>query len=593
LFFVAIKWFVKKVFHLRHFKKYFRVYWKLAVISALCVSLEALCDLFQPKLMSVLVDSGVMRGDMELVVRTGMIMFGVVAAGACLALTRNITSSFASQNFGCELRDDLYVKIQSLSVDDIDGFEGGSLITRMTSDCTQVQNFVNMMMRIFFKAPVICIGAVIMVGTLNLRAVFLIIPVIVSVFSVILISMKLSYPRFARTQKALDKLNTGLREYLTGIRLVKAFRRFDTEEERFSAVNENLALRAVETGRVMAVFGPCMQFFASLGIAGIIFFGAKWITGGYMEIGSIMAFVIYMQQITQSFHMISNLLNHVVQVRASGERIIEVFGAAEYNPGGNESIACNETAPAVEFDNVGFSYKGSTGQPALDGLSFRVRKGETLGIIGSTGSGKSTVAALLLRYYSPTSGGIKINGVPLDEIGETELRGKVSAAAQTATLFTGTVKDNILYGKSGADESEMVRAAELACAHEFIQWQQDGYETPVGQNGVNLSGGQKQRISIARALIRNPEILILDDCTSALDAITESKVRKNMAEYIGGMTCILITQRIGTVMGCGSVLVLDGGRPAGFGTHDELMDSCELYRDIYRSQIGLYGKGVG
>ncbi|MCL2487268.1 MAG: ABC transporter ATP-binding protein/permease [Oscillospiraceae bacterium] len=573
---------------MKHFKKYIRVYWKLGLLSVLCVSLEALCDLFQPKLMSGLIDSGVLKGDAQVVIRTGLIMLGIAGAGSLFALTRNITSSHASQNFGRELRDDLFAKIQSLPVGEIDRFEGGSLITRMTNDITQIQNFVTMMMRIFFKAPVMCIGAMILAATLNVRAVFLVIPVVICVFAVIVISMKLSYPRFARMQQALDKLNTIMREYLTGIRLVKAFRRFDAEERRFGAVNGALERRSAEAGRVTAVFGPCLQLFAGLGIAAILFFGSRWVSDGQMEIGQIMAFIIYMQQITQSFNMISNMLNQVVRVKASGERIAEVFDAGELDFGKTGGYIPEKTAPALTFDRVKFIYTGSTGQPALESVTFSVEKGTTVGVIGSTGSGKTSLAALLLRFYPPAAGGITISGVPVGDIPEKELRAAVAVVPQTAALFTGTVRENILWGRPEATDGEVRRAAELACADEFITAMKDGYDTMLGQGGVNLSGGQKQRLSIARALIRKPDILILDDCTSALDSITEAKVRRNIADYVSGMTCLLITQRISTVMDCGAVLVLDNGRVAGYGAHGDLMRDCALYRDIYRSQIGVY-----
>ena len=577
---------------MKHFKKYIRTYWKLGLLSILCVSLEAICDLFQPRLMSRLVDEGVLKGDTQLVIRVGLTMLGVVALGALFALTRNTASSYASQSFGRELRDDLFVKIQSLSVEDIDRFEGGSLITRMTNDITQAQDFVNMMMRIFFKAPIVCVGSMIMVSTLNVRAVFLVAPVVVCVFSVIGISMKLSYPRFSRMQKAMDKLNTAMREYLTGIRLVKAFRRFDAEAKRFGAANDALAARSVEGGRVMAIFSPFMQFFASLGIAGIIFLGARWVKSDMMEIGSVMAFVIYMQQITHSFNMISNMLNRMVRVKASGERIVEVFDAEAPNLGVEGEVQYDASASMLEFDDVAFQYKGSTGQPALAGVSFTVGSGATVGVIGSTGSGKTSLAALLLRFYAPTAGQIKVRGVPISDIPEKELRQKIAIVPQTAMLFTGTIRENILWGRLDASEEEVQRAAEMACAHEFIMASKDGYDTRIGQGGVNLSGGQKQRISIARALLRGPAILVLDDCTSALDAITEARVRQNLAAYAAGMTCVLITQRVGTVMGCDAILALDNGRAAGFGTHEEMMRDCGLYRDIYRSQIGAYEQGV-
>jgi len=573
---------------LKHFRKYVHIYWKLGVLSIVSVSLEAVCDLFQPKLMSRLVDSGVMRGDMELVIRVGLSMLGVVALGAVFALARNVISSYVSQNFGARLRNDLYEKIQTLSVDDTDKFEGGSLITRMTNDITQIQNAVNMMLRMLFKAPVMCIGAIIMVFTLNMRAVFILIPVIICVFFVINISMKLSYPRFSRMQKALDKLNTTIREYLTGIRLVKAFRRFDNEEKRFNLANDALASRSIEAGHILAMFGPGMQFFSNLGIAAIIFFGARWVGASLMEIGSIMAFVIYMQQIMQSLNLISRVMNFFIRIKASGERIAEVFDAEAHVTGKEEAAEFDDDAPVIEFANVSYTYRGSTGHPALSGVTFSVKPGTTVGIIGSTGSGKTTLSSLLMRFYLPVEGEIKIGGVQIGDIPETELRRKIAVVPQVASLFTGTIKDNILWGKLDAADEEVLFASELACVDAFIGSCKDGYDTLLGQGGVNLSGGQKQRVSIARAIIRKPDILVLDDCTSALDALTEHKVRQNLAAYASHMTCMLITQRIGTVMDCDIILVLDHGKVAGFGSHEDLMRDSGLYRDIYRSQIGLY-----
>ena len=573
---------------LKYFSKYIRDYWKLCLLSVVCVSLEALFDLFQPKLMSTLVDQGVLKGDLQLVMRMGLTMLAVAAMSASFAITRSIVSAYTSQNIGYRLRNDLFEKIHQLSVDDADRFEGGSLITRMTNDITQIQNFVNMMLRVFFKAPVLCIGAIVMVGTLSTRAIFLIVPVIFCVFFIIGISMKLSYPRFLRMQQSLDKLNTTIREYLTGIRLVKAFRRFKDEAFRFGKANEALAQRSIAAARLIAIFGPCMQLFANMGIVGILFLGARWVFGGNMEVGGVMAFVIYMQIINQSFHVISNILNQLLRVNASWDRIVEVLSADVPIFGEDKDTVYDENAPMVAFHRVCFSYQDSTGQPALDDVSFSVRRGTTLGIIGATGSGKTSLSSLLLRFYTPTTGEIHIEGVPISGISEPDLRRRITIVPQTAMLFSGTVKENILWGKLNATEDEVRHAAELSCAHEFIIGWEDGYDTIIGQGGVNLSGGQKQRISIARALIRNPDVLVLDDCTSALDAITEAKVRQNLAQYASGMTCILITQRIGTAMSCESVLTLDHGRVVGFGSHDNLMQDCEQYRDIYRSQIGVF-----
>jgi len=571
---------------LKHYTKYIRSYWLLAVISIVCVSLEAVCDLFQPKLMSRLVDNGVMTNDINAVVQTGLIMFTVAGLGAVFALTRNIASSVASQNFGRELRGDLFKKIHSLPASEIDRFSGASLITRMTNDVTQIQNFANMMMRIFFKAPIICIGAVIMSATLNIRAVFLIIPVAAGVFFVIIMSIRLSYPRFAQMQKAIDSLNTVTREYLAGIRLVKAFRRFDAEAQRFDTANENLFDNSASAGRVISALQPFMPFLSQLGIAGIIFLGARWVAGGVMNIGAVMAFVIYMQQIMQSFNMIANWLSMAVRVKSSYERVTEVLDADNTDAAPADAVRFDAAAPVIEFKNVTFAYQGSTGEAALSNVSFSVKKGQTLGVIGTTGAGKTTLASLLMRFYAPTSGEIKISGVPVGDIPRDVLYAKIAIAPQNLILFTGTIKENIIWGRPDATDSEVINAARSACADDFITEQPHGYDTFLGQGGVNLSGGQKQRLSITRALIREPDILLLDDCTSALDVFTEAKLRQNIDGFISGMTSVIITQRIAAAQACDTILVLDGGMAAGAGSHGELMKSCAVYQDIYRSQIG-------
>jgi ATP-binding cassette subfamily B protein len=620
--------------------------------------------------MSGLIDNGAAKGDTSYMIRTGLTMLAVVGLGAVFALTRNIAASLASQRFGAALRHDMFSKIQTLSADEMDSFEGGSLVTRMTNDISQLQNFINGMMRVFFKAPILFVGAILMAVSLNPKMLIIIAPVVVLVSAIIALSMKMTYPRFAKVQKSLDKLNTTMREYLTGIRLVKAFRRFSEEEARFSESNEILSDNTIKANRILAVLSPFMGFFVNLGIAAVIFLGASWVGGGEMQVGEIMAFVTYMMQILHGLGMISNILNMFVRVKSSHERIREVisiepgaadtpaaknavpadglqtaanavpsdglqtaanavpsdgiFNATNTFPATGISTAANTIPSAhILFSNVGFEYKGSTGQAALDGLNFFVPRGEILGIIGPTGSGKSTLASLLLRFYNCKAGEILISGINLNKIPEEELRAKIAIVPQTASLFTGTVRENILWGKNDATDAEIRDAADMACASEFILANAAGYETVIGQGGVNLSGGQKQRLSIARALIKRPEILVLDDCTSALDTITEAKVKRAIIELSGRepeksngetnfsiigtenpddaanqtgtanptgvanqMTCLLITQRVSTAMSCDKILVLDSGKQVGFGTHDYLMENCEVYRDIYNSQIG-------
>ena len=576
--------------------------------------MEAICDLFQPRIMSLLVDNGALRGSSQEVWRYGSIMLGVAMTGLCFAMVRNYIAAHVSQRFAAELRLDLFKKIHSLSSYGIDSFEGGSLITRETNDITQLQNFVNGLMRIFAKAPFICIGALVMAASLSLRTMPIIVPIIAAVFIVISICMKLAYPRFEKMQDALDRVNTSVREYLAGIRLVKAFRRFRDEEARFEHANDSLANTAIKANRILAVFSPFMAFFVNFGVAAILWFGSIWVDYGDMQVGQIIAFVSYMASILTSLNMISNTLNMFVRVRASHRRIAEVFNTepqsaaeqcneesgienAETGDGGCEGLEIRRTsvsvkqlemekrdAPHIELRGVGFQYRGSTGQPALLDISFTLIKGETLGIIGSTGSGKSTLAALLLRLYEPTDGEIFVNGASLAGLGEAEWRSRVAIVPQAPALFTGTLRENIAWGKMNATDDEIELSARDAQAYGFIASFGDGFDRQIGQAGAGLSGGQKQRLSIARALVRNPELLVLDDCTSALDVLTEAAVKDALAQR--PMTIVFITQRVATARGCDKILVLENGSMAGFGAHNELKSSCPVYRDIYRSQIG-------
>lgn len=550
--------------------------------------------MLQPKIMSDLIDNGATQNDLNYVLQRGLIMLAVAGAGALFAFVRNLSASYASQGFGRDLRHDLFAKIQSLSLEDMDRFEGGSLVTRMTSDITQVQNFINGLMRIFFKAPIMCIGGIVMAATLNLRTIPIIAPIILVVAFLIGISMRMSYPRFAKVQEALDKLNTTMREYLAGIRLVKAFRRFSEEERRFSESNGLLTENTSEANKILAVFSPCTALFVNFGIVAIIFFGARWVDMQDMHVGKIIAFVTYMTQILNSLNMINNILNMLVRVKTSNERIGEVMDIEikaekqDYTQAAKNSDDNNAEAHII-FYGVGFEYKGSTGQAALADLNFSVGRGETLGVIGSTGSGKSTLAALLMRFYDSSRGEIRLSSMPISAMPEHTLREKTAIVPQTAALFTGTIRENILWGKGDATDIQVENAARTAEAHDFISASPNGYNTVIGQSGVNLSGGQKQRLSIARALIRQPEILVLDDCTSALDVVTEAKVKRAIRTLPNKMTCVLITQRVNTAMTCDKILVLDNGNQAGFGSHSELMEQCPVYRDIYTSQIG---KGV-
>jgi ABC-type multidrug transport system, ATPase and permease components len=576
----------KEVDNMQFFSKYIKKYWKpfLAAISFL--TLEALCDLMQPTIMSKIVDIGVAQKKMGYVLNMGAWMLVVTAAGAVAAMSRNIISSNVSQRFGTELRSDLFKKIQSFSFDNVDKFEGASLVTRLTNDVTQVQNFVNGMMRIFVKAPILCIGSIVMAVRLNPPMALVLAAVVPVIGILIVMNLQIGYPFFIKVQKALDRVNSVMREYLAGVRVVKAFNRFDYEVERFEKVNQDLGSVSIRAMRVMTIFSPGITLTINLGIASVLYFGGYRVNSGSMHIGQIMAFINYMTQILFSLMMITFVFTMFVRARASAERIGEVFAeentmkTAEYPQ--EEPVQCGR----VDFDHMSFSYSGTSGEPVLKDITFSCNQGETIGIIGSTGSGKSTLVNLIPRFYDAVSGIVKVDGVDVRDWDSKVLREKIAVVPQKNVLFTGTVAENIRWGREDASMEEVEKAAQTAQAHDFIASFPEKYDTMLGQGGVNFSGGQKQRVSIARALVRKPEILILDDSTSAVDVATEARIREGLKEYIKGLTCFIIAQRITSVMDADRILVFDNGRIVGMGNHEELMKTCEIYQDIFHSQIG-------
>ncbi len=566
------------------YKKYFKKYWLMFMFAVTCVFLEAVCDLLQPTIMARIIDDGVKNGNISSVLRFGLTMLGITVLGACFAATRSILASKVSQSFGADLRYDLFKKIMKFSEKSADNIESGSLITRMTNDTSQVTQFINGIMRIFLKAPLTCIGSITLAIILSPTLSIVLLCAIAIVAALIVISMKLSYIRFARVQKAIDKVNTVVQEYLLGIRLVKAFGRYEGEEKRFDSANSDLYEKTVASQLIIAYFSPVMSLAISTGIAVILYLGSFLFGRGELEVGKVAAFINYMSQILFSMIMITNIFNTFIRTKASSERIEEVLAGDEdfTSDGGSGVFADGE----LEFRDVCFAYPGGSGLPVLKNLSFKIDKGETLAIIGPTGSGKSTLAWLCLRFYDVDEGSINIGGTNIKDIKARELRDNVAIAPQKSMLFTGTVGENIAYGKANAEEAKLIEAALNAQAHSFIEGMSEKYEGILGQNGVNLSGGQKQRLSIARALAKEAPIIILDDCTSALDAITEAKVRKSLRRLENRSTVIMITQRVGTAMTADRILVLDNGVNVGFGKHAELLETCSTYREIYNSQIG-------
>ncbi|SEO79984.1 ABC transporter ATP-binding protein [Paenibacillus sp. OV219] len=572
-------------------KPYFRQFGKPFAAAILFLMLEAFCDLLQPTLMSRIVDVGVANKELDYVFRFGGYMLLITAIGASGATLRNIISSHVSLNFGTRLRSDLFRQIQTLSAGNIDKFDRASLVTRLTNDVTQIQNFTNGLMRIFVKAPLICIGSLIMAVRLN-PPLSLVLAVVVPLVAVLIVfNMRIGFPLFTRVQKALDRVNGVSREYLSGVRVVKAFNRFDYETEKFGDVNDTYRLASTRAMRMLSIFSPGIMLTVNFGIAAVIWIGGLRVDAGHMQVGHIIAFINYMTQILFSLLMISNVFTMFVRAKASAERIGEVFAEKDAMSwkedavlGGRTAAATGTGSGSVEFKQVSFAYAQS--ETVIRDITLSCKPGETVGIIGSTGSGKSTLVNLIPRFYDVTSGTIEVDGEDIRDIEPKLLRERIAIVPQKTVLFTGSIRDNLLWGKEGASDAELERAARMAQAHAFIMDTPEGYGTLLGQGGVNLSGGQKQRLSIARALVRQPSILILDDCTSAVDTSTESQIKEALREYAQGLTCILIAQRMSSVMDADRIIVLDGGEIVGSGTHDELMRGCTAYQEIYRSQTG-------
>ncbi|WP_378956765.1 ABC transporter ATP-binding protein [Pelosinus sp. sgz500959] len=566
--------------------KYRRKYGKSFCLSVFFVMCETMCDLMLPTIMARIIDIGVAAKEMDYILSMGGEMLLITVLGFAAATARNLISSRVSQAFGTELRSDLYKKIQHLSFENIDQFDRASLVTRLTNDVTQVQNFVNGLMRIFIKAPLLCIGSLIMAIRLNYNLSLVLAVVVPVVGILIIVNMKLGYPLFNKVQQALDQVNSVMREYLSGVRVVKAFNRFEYEVEKFNDANSRLQSRSVEAMRLMAAFGPGIMMSVNFGIVAVLWFGGIRVNNGDMQAGQIIAFINYMTQMLFSLMLISMVFTLFVRAKASAMRIQEVFLQENSMKWEENAIEGSTQKGQVVFKNVYFSYEGKTESSVIKNINLTCMPGEIIGIIGSTGSGKSSLVNLIPRFYDITSGSLKLDGEEIGKSNPHRIREKIAVVAQKTVLFTGTIIENIRWGKEDATIEEIENAAKIAQAHDFIIEFPEGYQTRVGQGGVNFSGGQKQRVSIARALVRKPEILILDDSTSAIDVVTEGKIKESLKKYMDHLTCFMIAQRITSVMDADKIVVLDQGEIVGSGKHHELLQCCEIYQEIFTSQMG-------
>ncbi len=567
---------------MKFYSKYYKKYKIPFLIAILCVTLEAFCDLLGPTLMARIINKGISSGNLSQVYQWGAFMLLVTLIGACFAVVRNNLASIVSQRMGADLRSDLFEKIISFSEVNVDKIESGSLITRMTNDTSQIILFVNGIMRIFLKAPITCIGSITLATLLNFRLSLVIYGVVVLVGLLIYISMKLSYPRFYKLQKAMDIVNSRIQEYLIGVRLVKAFGTYDNEMNKFEDSNSNLMKSGVSSLMVITVIGPILSLIVGIGTVTVIYLGSRLFMVDLANTGDITAFTIYMAQILFSLIMITNVFNMFVRTKASTSRLKEIFDCEGDFAKSRED---RKLRGEITFQHVTFTYPNSGGLPALRDINFSIHPGESLAIIGPTGSGKSTLVWLLLRFYDVDQGRILLDGLDLKGLGVDEIRNNIAIVPQKPMLFSGTVADNLRWGDDGASPSDLEQAARNAKA-DFVLQMPEGMESVLGSGGVNLSGGQKQRISIARGMLKKSSVLILDDATSALDAVTEARVQENLKnKKKDNQTIITITQRCSTAMFADKIMVMEEGNVVGFGSHEKLMEGCQVYQDIYHTQI--------
>ncbi|MBN9389286.1 MAG: ABC transporter ATP-binding protein [Chloroflexi bacterium] len=564
-----------------------------SIMAPLMMVLEVSMDLLQPLLIQHIIDQGVLRSDLNVVVTTGLIMGGVALVGLLGGMGCTIFAITVGQNFAADLRKTLFRKVQSLSFGNLDRLETGSLITRLTNDVSQVQELVLMILRMI-RSPLLLFGSLIMAILTSPQLAVLFIGLLPLLGGALFIIIRKTYPLFSEVQKRLDGLNTVMQENLAGVRVVKAFARAKHEISRFGRVNEGLMRKNTTAVRVGAITMPFMMLVLNAGVIAALWIGGNAVKSGSLQIGQLVAFINYLTQALMALLMVSTLIMRVSRAEASAERIQEVLQVepdVQDRPG---ALTTFEPKGRVAFEDVTFSYKGAEGDPVLKGISFVAEPGQTVALLGATGAGKSSVVSLVPRFYDVSGGRVTIDGVDVRDIDQTVLHKTVGMALQESVLFSGTIRDNIRYGQPAATETEVIEAAKMAQAHDFISGFPDGYDTNIGQRGVNLSGGQKQRIAIARALLAEPAVLILDDSTSAVDVATEARIQVALAAQNRKKTCLVVAQRISTVLKADKILVLDDGKIVAEGTHAELLQTSPIYQEIYASQVeqGVVGHGA-
>ena len=568
---------------------YMKEYKKESILGPLFKLLEATFELLVPLVMASVIDVGIHNRDQNYIIRMCLLLVGLGVVGLICSITAQYFAAKASVGFAANLRRALFSHIQSLSFTEMDRVGGATLITRMTSDVNQVQNGVNLTLRLLLRSPFVVFGAMVMAFTVDWKAALVFAAVIPLLAAVVFGIMLWTMPRYKKVQAGLDRVLGITRENLTGVRVVRAFGREEAETRRFQESNRELTNLQVFVGRISSLMNPLTFVLINVAAAVLIWVGAVRVDAGFLTQGAVVALLNYMSQILVELIKMANLIINISKALACANRISNVLETESTLASPVSPKASGEERGTVVFENVSLTYAGA-GAPSLTTLSFRAGPGETIGIIGGTGSGKSTVVNLIPRFYDVTEGRVLVDGVDVREYDVNVLRGKIGAVMQKAVLFTGTIRENLLWGREDAGEEELWQALETAQAREFVEQKPGKLEEAVSQGGKNLSGGQKQRLTIARALVRRPEILILDDSASALDFATDAKLRKAIREMPGAPTVFLVSQRASSLQYADQIIVLDDGEAVGIGTHSELLESCEVYREIYESQFQKAGK---
>jgi ATP-binding cassette subfamily B multidrug efflux pump len=573
---------------------YLKDYKKESVLGPLFKLLEATFELIVPLVMAAIIDTGVASGDKTYIMRMCMVLVLLAVIGLTCSITAQYFAAKAAVGFATKLRHALFAHIESLSFTEMDTVGTATLITRMTSDVNQVQNGVNLVLRLFLRSPFIVFGAMVMAFTIDIKAA-LVFVVTIPLLSVIVFGiMLISIPLYKKVQSALDKVLGITRENLTGSRVIRAFNKEEDEREHFNENNDLLTRAQIYVGKISALMNPLTYVIINGAIVVLVWTGAVRVDNGYITQGQVVALINYMSQILVELVKLANLIININKSIACGNRIQSVFemqssitdGSSRNmdKPQTTDSDESEDTEYAVEFSHVGLTYAGA-GDESLTDIDFKVKKGETIGIIGGTGSGKSSVVNLIPRFYDVTAGSVKVNGKNVKDYSLEELRGKIGTVLQKAVLFHGSIRENLKWGNPDASEEDLINAVTVAQAKEFIDNKEGGLDFEVEQGGKNLSGGQRQRLTIARAVVKKPEILILDDSASALDFATDAALRKAIREMEGGTTVFIVSQRAASIQHADRIVVLDDGKIVGLGTSEELLESCEVYQEIYNSQF--------